>query len=93
MTTHSSILAWKIPWTEKLGRPQSMGSLSQTGLSLYTNACVHAHTHQIFVERLPQPGPLLGSTGSALANLLKNTLKCKLSWWLRLGLSTQRVQI
>ena len=26
MTTHSSILAWNIPWTEKLGRLQSMGS-------------------------------------------------------------------
>ena len=26
MATHSSILAWKIPWTEKLGRLQSMGS-------------------------------------------------------------------
>ena len=26
MATHSSILAWRIPWTEKPGRPQSMGS-------------------------------------------------------------------
>ena len=26
MTTHSSILAWKIPWTEEAGRPQSSGS-------------------------------------------------------------------
>ena len=26
MTTHSSILAWRIPWTEKSGRLQSMGS-------------------------------------------------------------------
>ena len=26
LATHSSILAWKIPWTEELGRPQSMGS-------------------------------------------------------------------
>ena len=26
MVTHSSILAWKIPWTEKLSRLQSMGS-------------------------------------------------------------------
>ena len=26
MTTHSSILAWKIPWTEKPGSLQSMGS-------------------------------------------------------------------
>ena len=25
MTTHSSILAWKIPWTEEPGRLQSMG--------------------------------------------------------------------
>ena len=24
MTTHSSILAWRIPWTEKPGRLQSM---------------------------------------------------------------------
>ena len=30
MASHSSILAWKIPWTEKLGRLQSMGSQSQT---------------------------------------------------------------
>ena len=26
MVTHSSILAWRIPWTEKPGRLQSMGS-------------------------------------------------------------------
>ena len=26
MATHSSILAWKIPWTEDPGRLQSMGS-------------------------------------------------------------------
>ena len=26
MATHSSILAWKIPWTEGLGRLQSMAS-------------------------------------------------------------------
>ena len=26
MTTHSSTLAWKIPWTEKPGRLHSMGS-------------------------------------------------------------------
>ena len=25
MTTHSSILAWKIPWLEELGGLQSMG--------------------------------------------------------------------
>ena len=26
MTTHSSTLAWKIPWTKEPGRLQSMGS-------------------------------------------------------------------
>ena len=26
LATHSSILAWKIPWTEEPGRLQSMGS-------------------------------------------------------------------
>ena len=28
MATHSSILTWKIPWTEGPGRLQSMGSQS-----------------------------------------------------------------
>ena len=27
MATYSSVLAWKIPWTEEPGRPQSTGSL------------------------------------------------------------------
>ena len=27
MTTHSSTLAWKMPWVEEPGRLQSMGSL------------------------------------------------------------------
>ena len=26
MATHSSTLAWRIPWTEENGGPQSMGS-------------------------------------------------------------------
>ena len=30
VATHSSILAWKIPWTEDPGRLQSMGSQSRT---------------------------------------------------------------
>ena len=33
MATHSSILAWSIPWTEKPGGPQSMGLQSWTQLS------------------------------------------------------------
>ena len=33
MATHSSIHAWKIPWTEEPAGVQSMGSQSQTRLS------------------------------------------------------------
>ena len=41
MATHSSTLAWRIPWTEEPGRLQSMGSLRvghywATSLSLFT---------------------------------------------------------
>ena len=32
IATHSSILAWRIPWTEEPSRLQSMGSQSQTRL-------------------------------------------------------------
>ena len=34
--THSSILAWKIPWTEEPDRLQSMGLQSRTQLSDFT---------------------------------------------------------
>ena len=33
MATHSSILAWRIPWTEEPGGLQSMGSQNQTRLT------------------------------------------------------------
>ena len=36
MATHSSFLAWRIPWTEEPGGLQSVGSQSQTRL----RACV-----------------------------------------------------
>ena len=32
METHSSILAWRIPWTEEPGRLWAIGSQSQTRL-------------------------------------------------------------
>ena len=36
MATHSSTLAWKIPWMEELGGLQSMGPQSWTRLSDFT---------------------------------------------------------
>ena len=46
MANHSSILAWRIPWTEEPGGLQSIQSQSQTLLKqLSTHTHTHAHTH------------------------------------------------
>ena len=54
MATHSNILAWRIPWTEELGRLQSMGS-QRVGHDWTTEharehafAHTHTHTHGIY---------------------------------------------
>ena len=45
MTAYSSILAWRILWTEEPGRLQSMGLQSWTQLKqLSACACMHTHT-------------------------------------------------
>ena len=43
MATHSSILAWRIPWTEESGRLQSMGVWQRHGHKWAINT--HTHTH------------------------------------------------
>ena len=40
MATHSSILAWRIPWMEEPGRLQSRGLQSRTRLSYFTHTLV-----------------------------------------------------
>ena len=50
MATHSSTLAWKIPWTEEPGGPQSTGSQGvghncPTEQIQYRYMCTHTHTH------------------------------------------------
>ena len=74
MATHSSVLAWTIPWTEEPGRLQSMGvPKSQTQLNNFTFT-FHFHasekemaTHSsVLAWRIPgtqEPGGLL-SMGS-----------------------------
>ena len=44
MATHSSILAWKIPWTEESGGLQSIG-LKRVGLSRSNLTCMHAQSY------------------------------------------------
>ena len=41
MATHCSILPWRIPFSEKPGRLQSMGS-QRVGHDQATNACMHS---------------------------------------------------
>ena len=41
MATHSSILVWRIPWTEEPGRLQSLGS-QRAGHNWSDWACMHA---------------------------------------------------
>ena len=50
VTTHSSILAWEIPWTEEPGGLQSMGS-QRVGHNLATEhaeKCYHSLPARIF---------------------------------------------
>ena len=46
MATHSSILAWRIPWTEELSGLQSKGSQRVT----YDWATKHTRTHQLISQ-------------------------------------------
>ena len=49
MATLSSILAWRIPWTEEPGRLQSIGS-QRVGHGRMTNT--HAHTRFLSSQRI-----------------------------------------
>ena len=65
MVTHSSILAWRIPWTEKPGRLQSTGS-QRVGhdftslhfkdahkiLILLHQGAMESHSHGFYFHRL-----------------------------------------
>ena len=67
MASHSSTLAWKLPWMEEPGRLRSMGSLSQTRLTDFT-LTFHFHalekemaTHSsVLAWRIPRRGSLVG---------------------------------
>ena len=70
MATHSSTVAWKIPWTEEPGRLQSMWSLSRTQWSDFTFT-FHFHalekemaTHSSVLDwRIPGTGGSLVGCG------------------------------
>ena len=54
MATHSSALAWRIPWTEKPGRLQSMGShrVGHNWSDLAAAAYIYTHTYIYSIDIL-----------------------------------------
>ena len=66
MATHSSILAWKIPWMEEPGRLQSMGSQSRTQLSNFTVTCY----------TLQRAWQAYASIGDPVQNYVLKSCKC-----------------
>ena len=68
MATHSSIFAWKIPWTEETRRLQSMGLQSQIQLSM------HAHSKRTLQRTKEITGSLWQLDGLRL--LTAHLLKC-----------------
>ena len=74
MATHSSTLAWKIPWTEEPGGLQSVGSLeSDTTEQLHFHALEkERETHSsVLAWRIPEmgkPGGLLSMGSHRVGN-------------------------
>ena len=54
MVTHSSVLAWKIPWTDEPGRLQSTG-LQRVGFNLVTKQPQNDLTVLLTLGSPPQP--------------------------------------
>ena len=55
MATHSSVLAWRIPWIEESGRLQSMGhkeldTTKQLTLSLSFTLFIFTSFHYVYIE-------------------------------------------
>ena len=63
MATHSTILAWRIPWTEKPGGLHGVAESDRTGqLSLVSR---HCHHRQVLVRACFGAITLEGNAGGA----------------------------
>ena len=100
MTTHSSVLAWKIPWTEEPGRLQSIGSQRvgrdwATSLHFWT---ARRSTQSILKEINPEYsleglmlklklqyfGHLMWRTDSFEKTLILRKIEGRRRWWQRM---------
>ena len=84
MAIHSSILAWKIPWTEETGGLQSTG-VTKVG---YNWATKHAHMQWINDVGFP-----LDSSLKELERIIHMRFKCELKWCLILFFQVSSFQM
>ena len=59
MATHSSILAWKIPWIEEPGRLQSMGSQRVRQIEQLTHTVCTFQISYPYIAPSPSLSPLV----------------------------------
>ena len=77
MTTHSSVLAWRIPWTEEHGGVQSMGSQSRSQqLSMHTHKYIFFFCQQEKERQLET----LNNTIALISHASKEMLKILQAW-------------
>ena len=73
MATHSSILAWRIPWTEAPGRLQSMGwqiDMTVAAEHACTARSIHPPAHRLACRCILLPFCLLTAEGDRPINFI-----------------------
>ena len=105
MATHSSTLAWKIPWTEKHGRLQSMGSqrVRHDWVSLLTQCCRgfpcssvvknRPAMQETWVQFLDQEDPFRREWQSILVFCLENFMDRGALWVIVHGVTKSQIQL
>ena len=105
MATHSSTLAWKIPWTEKHGRLQSMGSqrVRHDWVSLLTQCCRgfpcssvvknRPAMQETWVQFLDQEDPFRREWQLILVFCLENFMDRGALWVIVHGVTKSQIQL
>ena len=89
MATHSSILVWRIPWTEEPGGLQSMGSQRVR----HDSASEHTHTqcHRDAEQALPLVGLISIHSDQSLWSFKKEKVRSLKQWVSTLPMKTPNV--
>ena len=88
MATHSSILVWRIPWTEEPGKLQSMGSQRvrhdwMTDTYIYVHIYMHIHFISILTQRYTRSVMRLQEWAvlHKMNHIMGLAASCPWSWW------------